>query len=206
MGELTAVAKAVGAGPENLLLGAQASEPMLRSQPLDEVRILYFATHGLLPGELSCQSEPALALSPPAAPVANRWEDGLLDASEIAGLRLKADLVVLSACNTGQSGDKFGGESLSGLAESFFYAGARTLLASHWQVPSAPTVRLMVGLFQRLGPDLAGGIAPSLRQSQLALIEQEGTAHPFFWAAFTVIGDGQQSGTAAPKLSSREGH
>ena len=203
-GELVAVANAVGASADNLLTGQYATEPMVRQQPLDQVRILYFATHGLLPGELSCQSEPALALTPPAAPVANRGEDGLLDASEIAELKLNADLVVLSACNTGQSGDKMGGESLSGLAEAFFYAGARTLLASHGQVPSTATVKLRVGMFQRLGPDLAGGAAPSLRQSQLALIDQDATAHPFFWAAFTLIGDGQQSGVAA-KVSLHEG-
>ena len=85
---------------------------------------------------------------------------------------------------------KFGGEALSGLAEAFFHAGARSLLASHWPVPSAQTVRLMTGLFETLGPDLAKGAAPALRQSQNALLAQPATAHPFFWAAFTLIGDG----------------
>ena len=197
-GELSAVSRILGAGADALLLSAAANEANLRRHSLSDYRVLYFATHGLLPGELSCQSEPALALSPPAAAAASKDEDGLLDASEIAGLQLNADLVVLSACNTAQGGAKLGGEALSGLAESFFYAGARTLIASHWQVPSTATVGLMTGMFQRLGPNLAGGVAEAMRQSQLALIEQSATAHPFFWAAFTVIGDG-----AAPAAAER---
>jgi CHAT domain-containing protein len=189
-GEVRQVAGILGAGPDDVLLGARATEADFRAEPLDQFRVLYFATHGLLPGELSCQSEPALALSPPAQPAKSKAEDGLLDASEIAGLRLNADLVVLSACNTAQAGGHFGGEALSGLAQAFFYAGARGLVASHWQVPSSATVGLMVGMFQRLGPNMADGAAESLRQSQLASIARPATSHPFFWAAFTVIGDG----------------
>jgi CHAT domain-containing protein len=162
--------------------------------PLAQYRVLYFATHGLLPTALRCQSEPALVLSPPAAPAANRDADGVLDASEVAQLRLNADLVVLSACNTATAAGQFGGESLSGLAGAFFHAGARSVLASHWEVPSAQTVQLMTGLFERLGPNLNGGIAEALRQSQLALIAKPETAHPFFWAAFTLIGDGGAAG------------
>ena len=190
--EVRSVAQALGAGPDSILLGGAASESNLRAQPLSEFRVLYFATHGLLPGELSCQSEPALALSPPSAPATSRAEDGLLEASEIAGLTLNAELVVLSACNTALAGDRFGGEALAGLAESFFHAGARTVVASHWPVPSAATATLMTGMFRRLGADLSGGVAGSLRQSQLALIEREETAHPFHWAGFTVIGDGAE--------------
>jgi CHAT domain-containing protein len=192
-GEVRQVAQTLGAGADALLLGGGASEAAFRREPLDQFRVLYFATHGLLPGELSCQTQPALALSPPAVPAASKSEDGLLDASEIAGLRLNADLVVLSACNTAEGGTKFGGEALSGVAQAFFFAGARTLVASHWQVPSVPTVELMVGMFQRLGS--GGGTAEALRQSQLALIAQPKTANPFFWAAFTVLGDGD---SAAP--------
>lgn len=191
-GELRAVAGVLGAGPESILTGAAATEPAFRAMHPGDYRVLYFATHGLLPGELSCESEPALALSPPPAPAQTKSGDGLLEASEIAALPLNADLVVLSACNTAQTATGFGGEALSGLAEAFFYAGARSLIASHWEVPSAPTVRLMTGLFQRLGPGLTGGAAAALQQAQLQLIEQPATAHPFFWAAFTVIGDGDR--------------
>jgi len=187
--ELRTVAKALGAGDESLLLGAAATETNLRAQSLKDVRVLYFATHALLPGELSCQSEPALALAPPATPATDRSGDGLLDASEVAGLSLNADLVVLSACNTGQTETQFGGAALAGLAESFFYAGARSLIASHWQVPSGATAQLMVGMFGRLTADPAAGTARAIRGAQLALMDKPETSHPFFWAAFTLIGD-----------------
>jgi len=106
---------------------------------------------------------------------------------------------VLSACNTGGSGGKFGGGALSGLAESFFYAGARSLLVSHWQVPSLSTVSLTTGMFERLsgrergGAGISGGSAEALRQSQLALLNKSDTAHPFFWAAFTLVGESGRS-------------
>lgn len=201
-GELRLVAQTLGAGQGDLLTGRGATEAAFRREPLDQFRVLYFATHGLLPGELNCQAQPALALSPPATPATTRAEDGLLDAGEIAGLRLNADLVVLSACNTAEGGAKFGGEALSGVAQAFFFAGARTLVASHWQVPSAATASLMVGMFQRLGA--SGGTAQALRQSQLALISRPGTANPFYWAAFTVLGDGDRgmAGAAPTRQSS----
>ena len=194
--ELRTVAKSLGAGDESLLLGTAATETNLRARSLKDVRVLYFATHALLPGELSCQSEPALALAPPATPAKDRSTDGLLDASEVAGLSLNADLVVLSACNTGQTETQMGGGALVGLAESFFYAGARSLIASHWQVPSSATAQLMVGMFGRLTADPTAGTAKAIRASQLALMEKSDTAHPFFWAAFTLIGD---SGTPGAK-------
>ena len=141
------MARLLGGGGDAVLLGADATERNLRAQPLDQYRVLYFATHGLLPGELHCQAEPGLVLSPPATPARSTDEDGLLEASEIAGLKLNADLVVLSACNTAASGGSFGGEALAGLADAFFDAGARAVLASHWEVPSLATVKLMTGLF-----------------------------------------------------------
>lgn len=197
--ELRDVAQTLGAGPGDLLTGAAATEAAFRREPLDQFRVIYFATHGLLPGELNCETQPALALSPPGVPATSKAEDGLLDASEIARLRFNADLVVLSACNTAESGTKFGGEALGGVAQAFFFAGARTLIASHWQVPSAATVALMVGTFRRLGT--GAETAEALRQSQLALINQPRTANPFYWAAFTVLGDGDRGATTAAPMS-----
>jgi CHAT domain-containing protein len=182
--EVETATRLLGGDASATLIGANATEANLRRQPLEQFAVLYFATHGLLPGELHCQSEPGLALSPPAQAARSTDEDGLLDAAEIAGFHLNADLVVLSACNTA-AGGRFGGEALSGLAAAFFNAGARTLLVSHWEVPSDATRRLMGGV---LAGD--GGIAEALRQAQLALIAQPATAHPFYWAAFTVVGDG----------------
>jgi CHAT domain-containing protein len=196
--EVNAVSRVLGGGNGSVLLGADASEANFRSQPLDQFGVLYFATHGLLPGELHCQGEPGLVLSPPAMQATTTDTDGLLDASEVAALKLNADLVVLSACNTAAAGGRsFGGGALEGLADAFFNAGARAVLASHWEVPSAATTQLMTGLFQRYGQNRMRGIAEALRQSQLALVATPGTAHPFNWAAFTLIGNSGALGATA---------
>lgn len=202
--EVQAVARVFGTETSTVFLRAQASEENFEKQSLQDYRVLYFATHGLLPGELKCQAEPGLVLTPPVQQAQNKNQDGLLAASEIAALKLNAELVVLSACNTAGSGGKFGGEALSGLAESFFFAGARSLVVSHWQVPSAATTKLMTGMFNKLGPDLAGGASPALKAAQATLIADKTTAHPFFWAAFVVVGDGLAV-TAAPLLSQNGG-
>lgn len=187
--ELKTIASALGKQNATVFLGADATEEVLRKQRLSDYRIVYFATHGLLPEELKCQAEPGLVLTPPKLQTQSRAEDGLLEASEIATFKLNADLVVLSACNTAGSG-KLGGESLSGLAESFFFSGARGLVVSHWQVPSAATEQLMTGLFSRLADPQIGSPSPSLQFSQMQLIKNPKTSHPFFWGAFVVVGDG----------------
>ena len=189
-GEVRTVAHVLGAGDGALLLGGEATETNLRAHKLDQYRVLYFATHGLLPGELHCQAEPGLVLSPPAVQARSTDQDGLLEASEIAELKLNADLVVLSACNTAANGGRFGGEALEGLAGAFFNAGARAVLASNWEVPSLSTVKLMTTLFTGLGRDGGRGLAQALRLAQLQLIADPATAHPYNWAAFTLIGDG----------------
>jgi CHAT domain-containing protein len=187
-----------------VVLGTRFTEQSVRSSRLDDFRVVYFATHGLLPEPLDCLAEPALAVSTGSS--TDSKNDGLLVASEIADLKLDADLVVLSACNTGggtRSGAiKGGGESLSGLARAFFYAGARTLLVTHWPIPDQPTTRLMVGMFTNATREEVS-IAEALRQSQAAMIANSATAHPLNWAAFTVVGDGgrrlgpQSDGTQA---------
>jgi CHAT domain-containing protein len=145
----------------------------------------------MLPGELHCEAQPGLVLSPPLTPAQTTAADGLLTASEIADLKINANLVVLSACNTGAAGGtRFGGGALEGLADAFFNAGAHAVLASHWEVPSAATQALMTNTFANLAKDPRHDAAEALRQAQLALIAQDATAHPFDWAAFTLIGDG----------------
>jgi CHAT domain-containing protein len=197
--EVEAISARLGGGV--VLTGARATESGFRAQPLDQFAVLYFATHGVLPGELRCQGEPGLALSPPDRPTASTDADGMLSASEIAALKLNADLVVLAACNTADMDNHLGGGSLEGLADAFFSAGARAVVASHWEVPSQATAKLMIDMFDHADRDSAGGVAQALRQSQLGLISQGATAHPFNWAAFTVIGDGatlSRSDAAAP--------
>jgi CHAT domain-containing protein/tetratricopeptide (TPR) repeat protein len=194
--ELCAVARYVGADDSSVYLGARATEREIKvlseSGVLAQARVLHFATHGLLSGEaaqfLSSGAEPSLLLSPPDA--ATPEDDGLLTASEIAALKLDADWVVLSACNTA-AGDQVGAESFSGLARAFFYAGARALLVSHWAVDSEATVRLVTKSFAELAADKSIGRAEAVRRSMLALIKDGGVqAHPAYWAPFAVAGEG----------------
>ena len=120
--EIRDVAKRLGAADSDIFLGRAASETQVKSLALSDYRIVYFATHGLVAGDVKGLAEPSLALTIPRNPSSH--DDGLLTASEIAQLKLNADFVVLSACNT-IAGEKPGAEALSGLARAFFYAGTR---------------------------------------------------------------------------------
>ena len=113
----------------DVFLGKKADEDLVKSTKLSDRRVIVFATHGLVPGDLNGLSEPALALSAPE--VTGGKSDGLLTLSEILSLELDADWVVLSACNTG-SASGAGAEAVSGLGRAFFYAGTRAVLVSHW--------------------------------------------------------------------------
>lgn len=187
--ELRALASTLGADRErDVVLNRQATIAAVQTRPLQDYRIIAFATHALLPGELDCLTEPALALTPGG--VARGSDNGLLRASAIADLKLDAEWVLLSACNTAGTG-KGGlrGEGLSGLATAFFYAGTRALLASHWYVFSQPTVLLTTRTFESFRKAPQQGRAEALRQAQLALLDDPQMAHPVFWAAFTLIGE-----------------
>ena len=123
-------------------------------------------------------------------------DDGLLTASEVAQLKLNAEFVVLSACNTAAGANAETGagdstEALSGLARAFFYAGARSLLVSHWAVDSRATVSLVTKAFSEIRADAKVGRLEALRRSMLALIDSGGRkAHPTSWAPFVVVGEG----------------
>ena len=132
--------------------------------------------------------EPALALTLPAQPSA--FDDGLLTASEVAQLQLDADWVVLSACNTA-AGDRPEAEALSGLARAFFYAGARSLLVSHWAVASDAAVKLTSATFAHLrsAPEISR--AEALRRAMLEFMTDPSSptnAYPAFWGPFAIIG------------------
>jgi CHAT domain-containing protein/tetratricopeptide (TPR) repeat protein len=194
--ELCAVGRELKAAASEIRLGARASEGVVKamsdSGELARFRILHFATHGTLAGQLEGALEPGLILTPPAT--ANDDDDGYLTASEIAGLKLDADWVILSACNTaGGSGVGSGSEALSGLARAFFYAGARALLVSHWEVDSAATVKLVTTTMRALGADTRLGRAEALRRAMLAMIDGGNArqAHPAAWAPFVVVGEGR---------------
>jgi CHAT domain-containing protein len=198
--EMRSIARALHADPErDVFVGPAASERTLRTVGLGDRRVIAFATHGLVPGDLNGLTEPALALSAPA--FAGGEGDGLLTMDEVLTLRLDADWVVLSACNTA-AGNGAGAESVSGLGRAFFYAGARALLVSNWPVETTSARTLTTDLFRRQAANPALGRAEALRQAELALIDGAGLvdpatqktqfsyAHPIFWAPFALVGDG----------------
>jgi len=191
--ELCAVARDVKAEARDIRLGAQATEREVKrlnaSGELAKYRMVHFATHGVLAGQLDGTHEPGLILTPPSQP--SEEDDGYLSASEIASLKLDADWVILSACNTA-AGVATSAEALSGLARAFIYAQARALLISHWAVYSDATVKLVTGAVREMARDPKVGRAEALRRSMLALIDngEPHEAHPAFWAPFVVVGEG----------------
>ena len=180
----------------DVFVGARANEETVKRLDLTGYRVIAFATHGLVPGDLAGLTQPALALSAPD--VAGVDGDGLLTLDEILALRLNADWVVLSACNTA-AGDGTGADAVSGLGRAFFYAGARALLVSNWRVETTSARALTTRLF-RQGSSVSR--ARALQATMQWMIDEAeyvdvetGTvafsyAHPIFWAPFTLIGDG----------------
>ncbi len=177
--ELCAIAASLEAPESDVHLGANATETVVKelseSGKLARSRVVVFATHALLLGNNtpieSGLIEPALVLTPPAAggsPGDLERDNGLLMASDVVQLKLNADWVVLAACNTA-GGDKLGGEALSRLARAFFYAGARSLLVSHWAASTDATVKLTTRAFTEIKdhPDI--NCAEALRRSIAAL-------------------------------------
>jgi len=190
--ELRSVAATLHASDASLYLEERASEPLLYKAALERYRVIEFATHGLVSGEITGLTEPALVLTPPVKTSPDN--DGLLTASKIARLKLDADWVVLSACNTAASDGTPGADGLSGLAKAFFYAGSRALLVSNWSVASKAAVKLTTGAFAALAAEPAIGRAEALRRAELALLDDTtlapAFAHPMIWAPFTIVGEG----------------
>ena len=193
--ELCAVARDLGGDLADIHLGSRATERSLKALSADgrlaQYRILHFATHGTLAGQIAGASEPGLILTPPES--ATEEDDGYLAASEIAALKLDADWVILSACNTAGGADAAKeAQALSGLARAFFYAQARALLVSHWEVDSEATVTLVTAAVGSVARDSKMGRAEALRRAILAMIDkgQPHQSHPAYWAPFVVVGEG----------------
>jgi CHAT domain-containing protein len=188
-GELRAEAKLFKASAGSVLLLQAATVTAVKHADLSSHRIVAFATHGLLAGDVGI-AEPGLVMTPPAQP--SPADDGLLKASEIAQLKLNADLVILSACNTAASDGTPGAEGFSGLSKAFLYAGARSLMVSNWSVVSDSTVALMTRVAAHL-EEKSVGSAEALRRAELELMDDKDHpefAHPLFWAPFVVVGEG----------------
>ena len=191
--EVVKVAKTLNAPASDIHTGLAATETAVKQAPLDQYRIVYFATHALVAGDLKAfakaKAEPALALTIPDKPTDQ--DDGLLQSSEVSELKLNADWVVLSACNTAAS-DGVGAEALSGLARAFFYAGARSLVVSNWDVLDDETAQLMSDLFRISSQDKSLSHGEALRQAQLNMLNHANAdedAHPRVWAPFVVVGE-----------------
>jgi CHAT domain-containing protein len=193
--ELCLVANSFAPTKGDVYLGKDASETTIKSLSesgrLNQYRMLHFATHGALSGQVRGSIEPGLVLTPPAA--ATAADDGYLSSSEISGLKLNADWVVLSACNTA-GGEAANSEAFSVLARAFFYAGSRALLVSHWPVNSDAAVAITTGAIGAMASQSAIGPAEALRRSISALAAKGGAnAHPSVWAPFVLVGNGSPS-------------
>ena len=197
--ELRSIAQALRTDQAKALhLGKDANEQVVENSDLSHYKVVAFATHGLVPGELDGLTQPALALTAPQ--VAGIDGNGLLTMDKVLALKLDADWVVLSACNTGAA-EGAGAEAFSGLGRAFFYAGTRAVLVTNWSVNSQSAKLLVADLFKRQADDPALTRAEALRQAMIALLDAPGYlgtdgkieftyAHPLFWAPYSIIGDG----------------
>ena len=197
--ELRTARSIIGANESTLITGAEFSDTAIKARTdLNQYRIIHFATHGLVAAPRpECPARPALVTSFGSA----ADSDGLLTFREIYDLRLDADLIVLSACDTAGKATvaatreagvtSGGGDALDGLVRAFVGAGGRSVLASHWPAPDSfrATERLIGGLFDAK-PGTAS--AEALRIAQNKLMDEADTSHPYYWAGFALIGDGAQ--------------
>ncbi len=191
--ELLAIAKTLGADvSRDLILGSQATRESVLAQNkngnLAKQRVVAFATHGLMAGDLPNLTQPALAMAGTKDDVQNVLSP-LLTLEDVLTLKLNADWVVLSACNTAAADGK-AEEALSGLARGFFYAGSRSLLVTHWAVDSGSAVTLTTETFKNYQSKPTEAKAESLRQAMLTVMKNPATAHPTFWAPYALVGDG----------------
>jgi CHAT domain-containing protein len=196
--ELVTASRELGQGRSELLTGAAFTDTAVEARDdLDNYRILHFATHGIVTAPRpACPVRPALLTS-----FGGTGSDGLLQFGEIFDLELDADLVILSACNTASLAgleatqaagvEGGGGQALDGLVRAFIGAGGRQVIASHWPAPDEfdATKRLFEGMFGA-APDL--GMGTALLAAQTTLMDDAQTSHPFYWAGFALIGDGER--------------
>jgi CHAT domain-containing protein len=194
--EIQEIAKVFNVDPKrDIYVQKRANLDEVLKANLANRKVVMFSTHGLVPGELNGLTQPALALTNPE--VLGQKGDGLLKVDQILTLKLNADWVVLSACNTA-AGEGEGAEALSGLGRAFFYAGARSLLVSSWPVDSQASRKLMTDLFKRQNLNQELSKPQALQQASLYLInegrpdvaeENYSYAHPLFWAPFMMVGN-----------------
>lgn len=165
-----------------------AKRPHCHEDLAYKVSRVAFATDGLMTGDLPNLNQPALALAATGQESSNPLAL-LLTLEDVLTLKLNADWVVLSACNTAAAGGK-AEEALSGLARGFFYAGSRSLLVTHWAVESESAKLLTTNTFAHYAEHPEAPKAESLRQAMLPVMEKPEFAHPAYWAPYALVGDG----------------
>lgn len=183
--EVRALGRLYGARRSKVYIGAKASEDRLKAEA-GQARIIHFATHAVLNNAAPLYSYLALARG-------DENEDGLLEAWEVMQLDLKADLAVLSACETAR-GQTSAGEGVIGLTWALFVAGTPATVVTQWEVESASSRDLMIGFHRQMqAPSAAGKLtkAESLRRAAIRLMKNPATNHPFYWAGFVLVGDGR---------------
>lgn len=188
--EVVALAKVLGANEStDLILGQKATRKSVMDASQDGAlanrSVVIFATHGLIAGDLPNLSQPALAMASTSSPD----ESPLLTLDDVLSLKLNADWVVLSACNTAAA-DGRAGEALSGLARGFFYAGSRSLLVTHWSVESRSATLLTTETFKAYQADPKLTRAEALNRAVLSVMKLPEYRHPAFWAPYVLVGEG----------------
>jgi CHAT domain-containing protein len=188
--EVLELAKIMAANPaQDVILGKDATrQSVLQSSAsgvLGQKQVVVFATHGLLAGDLPNLNQPALAMAGTTSPN----ESPLLTLEDVLSLKLNADWVVLSACNTAGADGK-AEEALSGLARGFFFAGSRSLLVTHWSVESESAVLLTTHTFAAYKKNPTMRRADALRQAMLETMKSPKYGHPAFWAPYALVGEG----------------
>jgi CHAT domain-containing protein/Tfp pilus assembly protein PilF len=184
--EVRAISRLYGNARSKVYIGADAREDRLKAEAT-QARVLHFATHGILNNASPMSSHLALARG-------DTNEDGLFEAWELMQLNLKADLAVLSACETARG--RFGaGEGVIGLSWAMFIAGVPSIVVSQWKVESASARDLMISFHRQALASLAAAKskatkAEALRQAALKMMKNPETRHPFYWAGFVLVGDG----------------
>jgi CHAT domain-containing protein len=192
--ELKAAGKLFGAPASDILLGKLGTEEALRSKPLGDYDVLHFATHGLLKDDIDGLTDSALLLTPGS--IDDKFDDGILSASEIARLSLNARLIVLSACNTAKYDLSHAGRGVQDLQAAFTIAGAPTLLGSLWPVDS-PTARdMIIGFLEQWRSSERQGAAEALARATRFYLDRSDTyhQHPWFWAPYVIAGNGNAMG------------
>jgi CHAT domain-containing protein/tetratricopeptide (TPR) repeat protein len=181
--EAEQIARLYGSKP---LLGEQATEAALRRR-IGGAAVIHLATHGFLNPVRAMSSGVLLTVPEPEPAIGQTANDGALQAWEIySQLHLKAELVVLSACETGR-GENVAGEGIVGLTRALQYAGARSVVASQWKVADQSTATLMVAFHEKLRQGMPKDEA--LQEAMAAVRRNPRTAHPYYWAPFVLVGD-----------------